>query len=232
MGASPQPRKNPYMAQGLAPGLTLRLAVSRREDAEFLVTRLEDVSDAAIEVLTPMRKLRTTTIPVGTRVHAAYVYQRKRWRFNTQVTGVSTDGSLLFLGLPDDIQCSERRSTFRLETSIKPQSLYRLVIDPEDLPEDPAPNIDGTVVDLSEGGLCLSTPARLISGERLGIQASLGEGHEFTARMQVTGVDDPPSGHRNRRVHCRFTDISRADRERVAKFLMRRQLEMRRRGQL
>ncbi len=210
----------------------MRLAVSRREDAEFLVTRVEDVNGAGLEVLTPMRKLRATQIPTGTRLQAAYVYQRKRWRFTTQVTGASADGSLLFLGAPDEIECSERRSSFRLETSIKPQSLYRLVIDPEDLPEDVSPNIIGTVVDLSEGGLCLSTPARLISGERLGIQAALGEGQEFTARMQVTGVDDPHSGQRNRRVHCRFTDISRADRERVAKYLMRRQLEMRRRGQL
>jgi c-di-GMP-binding flagellar brake protein YcgR len=179
-----------------------------------------------------MRKLRATPLPVGTRVHAAYVYQRKRWRFNTQVTQVSADGSLMVLGLPADLECSERRNAFRLETSIKPTSLYRLVIDPDDLPEDPAPNLDGTIVDLSEGGLCLSTPARLASGERLGVQASLGNDAEFTARMQVTGVDDPPTGNRNRRVHCRFTDISRADREKVARYLMRRQLEMRRRGQL
>jgi c-di-GMP-binding flagellar brake protein YcgR len=78
----------------------------------------------------------------------------------------------------------------------------------------------------------LSTPARLSSGERLGVQASLGNDVEFTARMQITSVDDPPTGNRNRRVHCRFTDISRADREKVARYLMRRQLEMRRRGQL
>jgi hypothetical protein len=51
MGASPQPRKNRFMAQGLAPGLTLRLAISRREDAEWLVTRLEDVNETALEVL-------------------------------------------------------------------------------------------------------------------------------------------------------------------------------------
>jgi c-di-GMP-binding flagellar brake protein YcgR len=71
-----------------------------------------------------------------------------------------------------------------------------------------------------------------MSLERLGVQASLGDAQEFTARMIVTGVEDPAAGRRNRRVHCHFTDISRADREKVAKFLMRRQLEMRRRGQL
>lgn len=49
-------------------------------------------------------------------------------------------------------------------------------------------------------------------------QATLGESLEFNARMIVTGVEDPPAGRRNRRVHCRFTDISRADRERSRSF--------------
>jgi hypothetical protein len=34
------------------------------------------------------------------------------------------------------------------------------------------------------------------------------------------------------RVHCEFTDISRAGRDVIARYMMRRQLEMRRRGQL
>ena len=232
MGASSQPRKNPFMAQGLLPGLTLRLSLSKRDDADTLVTRLEDISEGGMEVLVPMRRLRAAPLDRGTRLHASYVYQRKRWRFTTRVTGVSTDGAVQYLELPAEIDSSERRDAFRLETSIMPISLYRLVIDPDDLPDDPAPDVAGTVVDLSQGGLCISSPARLITGERLGIHASLGDDVEFIARLQVTGVDDPVIGHRNRRVHCRFTDISKLDREKVAKFLMRRQLEMRRRGQL
>jgi c-di-GMP-binding flagellar brake protein YcgR len=235
MGALSQPRKNPFMAQGLLPGLTLRLAVSRREDADYLVTQLEDVSDSAIEVLVPMRRLRATPLATGTRVFATYVYRRKQWRFITEVTGTNPEGTVQYLRLPGNIESSERRTAFRLETSIKPAALYRLVIDKDAMPEEGGeenPNIDATIVDLSEGGLCLSSAARFMSLERLGVQASLGDAQEFTARMIVTGVEDPAAGRRNRRVHCHFTDISRADREKVAKFLMRRQLEMRRRGQL
>ncbi|MEO9254851.1 MAG: flagellar brake protein [Tepidiformaceae bacterium] len=223
------------MAQGLLPGLTLRLAVSRRDDAAYLATQLEDVSDSAIEVLVPMRRLRATPLPVGTRVFATYTYRRKQWRFMTEVTGTNPEGTLQYLRIPSNIESSERRNAFRLETSIKPSSLYRLIIDKDTIPDDGGaenPNIEGTIVDLSEGGLCLSSSARFMSLERLGVQANIGEALEFTARMIVTGVEDPPAGRRNRRVHCHFTDISRADREKVAKFLMRRQLEMRRRGQL
>lgn len=233
MGASPHQRKNPYMVQGLLPGLTLRMALSRREDADALVTRVEDVSDERIEVLVPMQKLRPRPLAAGTIVHAAYVHQRKRFRFVTEVLGHSADGELEYLRAPGLIESSERRGTFRLETSIKPSSLYRLVIDPNNMSEDDQPNIEGTVVDLSEGGLCFSTPAALQAGERLGIQAAVGEaGADIRARMLVTSVDEPRMGQRNRRVHCKFTDISVADKDKVARYLMRRQIEMRRRGQL
>ena len=232
MGALSQPRKNPYMAQGLVPGLTLRLATSQREDAEFLVTRLEHVSDTSLEVLVPMRKLRKSPLTVGAKMHGVYVHQKKNWSFATEVMGNSPDGSVQYLRLPADFKCSERRGAFRLQIAIKPSSLYRLVIARDAMPDDDDANVPGTVVDLSEGGLCLSSSARIVRGERLGIQASLEDGIEFTARMQVTGVDDPTEGQRNRRIHCQFTDISRGDRDRVAKFLIRRQLEMRRRGQI
>lgn len=233
MGGLSQPRKNPYMSQGLVPGMTLRLTLSRREDAETLATQIEDVTDERMEVLVPMRRLRQHPLDPGTHVYATYTYQRKSWHFDSEVTGASDDGMLQYLRLPSGIESMERRGRFRLETSIKPSALYRLVIDKDDMPEeDERPDINATVVDLSEGGLCLSSPSRMERGERLGIQASLGEAVEFTARMHVTDIEPAPSGRRNRRVHCQFLDISRADREKVAKFLMRRQLEMRRRGQL
>ena len=221
MDALSQRRKNPYMAQELVPGLTLRLATSRREDAEFLVTRLERVSDTSLGMLVPMLKLRQTPLTVGSRVHGAYVYKKKRWSFVTEVTGNSWDGTVQYLRLPEDVQCSERRGSFRLETAIKPSCLYRLIIDEDAIPDDEDANVAGIIVELSEGGLCLSSSARIAKGERLSIQASLGEGLEFTARMQVTMVDDPSAGQRNRRIHCQFTDISRGDRDRVAKYLIR-----------
>lgn len=233
MGALPQQRKNPFMVQGLTPGLTLRMALSRREDADSLVTRVEDVSEERIEVLVPMQKLRQRPLAPGTIVHAAYVYQRKRFKFVTEVVGHSADGQLEYLRAPGLIESSERRGAFRLETSIKPSSLYRLVIDANRLGEDDEPNIDGTIVDLSEGGMCISTPTSFQAGERLGIQAVVGEGGaEIRARMLVTSVDEPRMGQRNRRVHCKFTDISLADRDKVARYLIKRQIEMRRRGQL
>ena len=229
MGGLPSPRKNPFMAQGLMAGVTLRLDVSSGGNGESHVTRVEDVSDTHIAILVPMRGLRPRPFAAGTLVHAHYIHQAKRWMFVTEVEGHSPDGLFEYLRMPGDIESTERRSNFRLPAAIKPDSIYRLVVDAED--EEPD-QIEGTIVDLSEGGLCFSTRGFAMSGERFGMQATLPEAGEIQARMRVTSVDEPAPGNRNRRLHMQFTDISRPHKDVIARYMMRRQLEMRRRGQL
>ncbi len=229
MGALPLPRKNPFMAQGLLPGITLQLDVSSGGEGESHVSRVEEVDAGRIEILVPMRGLRPRPFPAGTLVHAHYTHQQKRWRFITEVQGHSLDGLYEYLRLPGAIESTERRRNFRLPTALKPESLYRLVVDAESPEQVP---IEGSIVDLSEGGCCISTRGFAQPGERLGLHAALPEAGEIHARMRVSIVGEPTTGNRNRRLHCEFTDISRIHRDLIARYMMRRQLEMRRRGQL
>lgn len=229
MGALPLPRKNPFMAQGLLPGITLQMDVSSGADGESHVTRVEDIDERRIEVLVPMRGLRRRPFAAGTLVHAQYTHLQKRWHFVTEVQGHSEDGLYEYLRLPGVVESTERRRNYRLATAIKPESIYRLVVD-ADASEQPP--IEGTIVDLSEGGCCLSTRGFFQIGERLGLHAMLPDAGEIHARMRVTFIGEPPAGNRNRRLHCEFTDISRMHRDIIARYMMRRQLEMRRRGQL
>jgi len=232
MGVSSQPRKNPYVAQGLLPGTTLQIALRSWEDGDPLVTRVEGVSEEQIEVLTPMQQRELRPLASGEVLRASYMHLERPFCFMTEVVGCASDGGLQYLRSPGVIESAERRQSFRLQTSIKPLSLYRLVIDVARLAEGEDNNLDGTIVDLGESGLCFSCPAPVRMRERLGIQASLGEAGEFMARMQVTEISEPGTGQRNNRVHCRFTDISGADADRIARYLIRRQIELRRRGQL
>ena len=229
MGGLPSRRENPFMALGLLPGITLRLDVSSGGEGETHVTRVEEVANGRISILVPMRGLRPRPFSTGTLVHAQYIHQQKRWLFVTEVDGHSDDGMFEYLRLPGAIDSTERRRNFRLPAAIKPESVYRLVVDAET--EEPE-LIEGTIVDLSEGGCCLSTRGFSMPGERFGMVAILPEAGEIRARMRVTFVREPQPGNRNRRLHFEFTEISRADRDIIARYMMRRQLEMRRRGQL
>jgi c-di-GMP-binding flagellar brake protein YcgR len=232
MGALSQPRKNPFVAHGLVPGVTLRLEVSVRDHVESYVTRVEAVDAERISVLVPMARLQLRPLSAGTVVHATYDYRKKRWSFISEVIGHSVDSTLEYLQSPITIESRERRTSFRLETALRPRSLYRLVVDMETVSGDDAAEIEATVVDLSEGGICLSSRSAFRSGERLGIQLELPRLGRIHARMRVISIDEPRASQLNRRVHCIFTEIGLSDRDRVARYLMHRQLEMRRRGQL
>ena len=232
MGGSSPAHNNPFMAQGLIPGTRLRMDVSVADGVESHVTSVEDVSEEGITILTPMKNLRTRSFARGTVVHAAYVHQRRRWRFLTEFTGTGLDGPLSVLSMPAEIEDADQRGTFRLQTAVKPISIYRLVVDAESASLDEPQTLQGTIVDLSEGGACFTTRQVASVGERLGIHAELPESGQIHARVRVTGVEEPRDGNRNRRVHCQFLDISQRDRDRIARYLMRRQLEMRRRGLL
>ncbi|MGE3076056.1 MAG: flagellar brake protein [Dehalococcoidia bacterium] len=216
------------MAQGLLPGITLRLDVSSGGAGETHVTRIEDVEDR-IAILVPMQGLRPRPFSAGTLIHAHYIHQQKRWRFVTEVEGHSEDGMFEYLRLPAVIESTERRRNFRLPAAIRPDSIYRIV---EDAEMEGPQVLEGTIVDLSEGGCCISTRDFGQVGERLGMHANLPEAGEVQARMRVNTVRDPERGNRNRRLHCEFTEITRLHRDVIARYMMRRQLEMRRRGQL
>ena len=232
MGDSLPARNNPFMAQGLVPGTRLRMEVSVRGGVESHVTSVEDVSEDGITILTPMKSLRSRPFAEGTVVHAAYVHERRSWRFLTQFATTTGAGEFSLLLLPGTIQDSEQRGTFRLQTAVKPTSIYRMVIDSERGADEEPQTLEGTIVDLSEGGVCFTTRQLALAGERLGILAELPESGPINARVRVTSIEEPVPGNRNRRVHCQFTDISQGDRDRIARYLMRRQLEMRRRGLL
>lgn len=230
MGAPQRRPKNPYMAQGLLPGTALRIEVSTRDGAETYATRIEDVDGEHIAILVPMRGLRPRPLAVGTLVRSVYIYRQKRWRFVTEVSGHSPDGSLEYLALPPFIDCHERRRNYRLQVAIKPKSIYRLVIDAEE-PHTEQP-IDGTIIDLSESGCCIASKAFALAGERLGIEAHLPEAGDIAVRARIVAVREPEPGYRTRRLHCEFLDMPRTQRDLIARYLMRRQLELRRRGQL
>jgi c-di-GMP-binding flagellar brake protein YcgR len=159
---------------------------------------------------------------------------RNRWlQFITEVKGHSKDGQLDYLAMPRKVESSDRRRYFRLQTAIKPICVFRIVVGEASGEGDAEQaTLEGSVIDLSEGGLCLSTRDKASLGERLGVQMHLSESGDLTVRMRVTSIDEPETGRINRKLHCEFTGITLGDRDRIARYLMRRQIEMRRRGQL
>jgi c-di-GMP-binding flagellar brake protein YcgR len=232
MGASPQPRENPFRTQGLQAGLSLRVEVLIGDRVETFATRVEDVGDERIAVLVPIQRLKPRPLPSGAVLHCEYFFRGRRWSFATETRGMSRDQQWQFLAMPAGVEDADRRGYFRLPTAIRPISIYRMVLDREFLETEPELALNCTIVDLSEGGVCLSSRTPAVAGEWLGLHMELPHSGEVRARLRVVDSDPPLSGNLNHRIHCVFADITLGERDKIARFLMRRQLEMRRRGQL
>jgi c-di-GMP-binding flagellar brake protein YcgR len=213
--------------------VNISLEVSVANAVETLSSRVDDVDEDMVTVLVPMVRLRSRPLPTGTTVYATYAAANRRWRFVSEVLGVSRDGLLQHLAPPAVIESSDRRGAFRLETALRPELVYRLAPEPGlAAPEVARETLACTLIDLSEGGVCLASRDTAAPGDRLGIVVDLPNVGALTARLGVTSVEAPSAGHLNHVIHCLFEEISRGDRDKIARFLMRRQIEMRQRGQL
>ncbi len=233
MGASLPARNDRERADGLAPGLALNIRYEASSGLQHIMTRVEEVFEDGLAVLVPMEKLQRRPLPSGREVEVHYTHRNRWLQFMTEVTGHSKDGHFDYLAMPRRVESSDRRRFFRLQTAIKPTCIFRIVVGEET--EDGGAEqamLTGSVTDLSEGGLCLSTRDRAAIGERLGVQMHLAESGDLVVRMRVASIEEPEAGRSNRRLHCEFTGITLGDRDRIARYLMRRQIEMRRRGQL
>ncbi len=203
MGAFQPSRKNYFRAEGVVPGLKIQLELNVGNRTELYASQVEDIDGERLGVLVPMVRLQRRPLPSGSLVRVSFVHNKRRRRFVTEVVGHSANGMVDYLQLPPRVEDSDRRQSFRLDTNLKPRHLYRLVIEPQ--PEgdgDNAPptasedasNLPGVVVDISEGGICLSTRAVVEYGDRLGILVDLPEVGELQAALAGDGCGRSHTG--------------------------------------
>ncbi len=218
--------------RGFVPGASLRLFVGRGASETTLSTVVEVITDERFEVLVPIYLRRTRSVPEGTPVRVEYSYQRKVWSFTSQVIGHSKDRAFEYLRLPAEIQATERRGHFRLSTSLQPTEAFVVRDGPEGEPPILVELARPLIADLSEGGLLLACQGPVGATDRIQLRMALDDFGEVALQLRVALAEEPARKTLSRRLHCQFVDISRADRERIARYLMRRQIALRKAGRL
>jgi c-di-GMP-binding flagellar brake protein YcgR len=232
MVAVSQAHKNQLISQGLRSGRALRLNIESGARVETLSTRVEDLTEKVLTVLTPMVRMHDRPIERGTKIRVNYTFDNRIFGFVTESLGVSPDGQFQFLTVPEAVKSTDRRGAFRLQAFLQPESVYRIVIDERTAKLPGGAQLKSSILDISEGGVCLSSRHGATVGERLGMNVDLPDSGQLQVRMRVVDVEAPPKGQLNHRIHCVFVDLTTPDRDRIGKFLLRRQLSMRHRGQM
>jgi c-di-GMP-binding flagellar brake protein YcgR len=217
---------------GLSEGLNCWLEYREEGEEHTASSHIHDISALRITVSTPTFERVPIMLPEGTWMKVFFASKGgKHFCFNSQVLGYSPQKTMLYIKRPVNITEGDRRRAFRLDIALTPAELFTIVVDSDGDPPEKLARIS-TIIDLSEGGCCISTRAALSPGQRLGMRLDLPGAGTFTARMVVRSIESPQSGMRNRRVHCQFQDLDPAAKGLILKYLLRRQRELRARGQL
>lgn len=232
MGAWALSRKDRCIAQGLVPGVIIELEAVVNGANLRQSTRIEDVGEDSLSTAVAVEFLEPRPLELGADVACLYVYQEQAWNFTSEVVGHSADGLLNLLALPDDAETVERRRFFRLPMILSAERVYRVLPKTDHLDEEDLGEFDATILDLSEGGLELSSRTPINVGDTLGAETSLPGVGRIEAHLTVIRVRKPDRHRVNYRAACTFTRIQNSHRQRIANYLMSRQIEMRRKGQL
>lgn len=206
--------------------------VDLEDSVETYATLVEEIEDDRLTVLSPIQRMRVRTVPRGVTVHALYTYEKRFYGFVTESLGASPDEELQYLLPPELIESTDRRDAFRLEESLRPKSVYRLIVDPARSEEPGGLVLKCTIRDISEGGVCLSSRHPAVEGEWLGVHIELPAVGDLKLRLRVVSIEEPAKDQLNYRLHCVFVDLARFERDRIARYLMKRQLDLRHRGRL
>jgi c-di-GMP-binding flagellar brake protein YcgR len=128
---------------------------------------------------------------------------------------------------PAEADYSERRQFYRLLTTIEPRYAARIGAEGEELER-----LGARILDISGGGLQLHLRSWVPVGSRLRLIFTLDDDpQDVDAFMTVLSVVRPGSSRSPvYRVHCRFVDLPRTERERVVRFIFRKQIDFRKKG--
>jgi c-di-GMP-binding flagellar brake protein YcgR len=127
---------------------------------------------------------------------------------------------------PAEADHSERRQFYRLLTTLVPRYAARVNAEGDELGR-----VEARILDVSGGGMQLHTRPWLPVGSRLRLIFALEDDpQEVDVSMVALSVVRPGPRSSFYRVHCRYVDLARTERERIVRFIFRKQIDFGKKG--
>ncbi len=212
--------------------MVTKLAKPELERGQMLVVRYEtkrgersfesgvrDVRGDRVHII-PAQEPSKDLYP-GKQVAVAVQIEGVAYQFVSSV--VSMEGDLV-VASPSEMRLVEKRQHYRLQIGLVPS--YGAITDANGV-DDRATRL--TVVDISAGGVQFVSRAAFAPGTRIHIWLPIDD-YRVDCILEVINARTPAKGRSNFRYNGRFVIISGGDREHVARFVFRKQLELRRRS--
>jgi c-di-GMP-binding flagellar brake protein YcgR len=195
---------------------------------EVLSGRILGANDQSVAVRVVDATGRPVGLMQGTRVTLSVQRLASHYTFETVVLGTRMQPeAMLLLQRPGDESSATRRASMRIDTLI---SGARLVVGVRGQAEF----LNATVLDLSVGGALVRTDQPVSNGARAMLAFPLpSQGNPVSADGTALRCTERPGSKSERasyRTAMRFTRIDPADQDRIARFILTREKEMRLRG--
>lgn len=207
-------------------------------------TKVENVTEQFLEILSPMEKGLIISMHNGMSVKVSYFDDLAIYSLYVQVIR-QRRGELgtVTLGIPTRFSRIQRRNYVRIDTSIEVEARKKVETfengeTPPESPEEPAADdliqvIPGTTMDLSGGGIMFRCNAEVQMGELIEITVFLGgEDNVKAAGKVVRFIKMPAHTKYLYAVGIEFTEITEKERDKIIKYIFKKQLELRKKGLL
>lgn len=185
-------------------------------------SRIEDIKDGKIYISMPTEKGRAIPLIANTRLHISYVMDMGRFSFKSMVEDrIKTPLPNLIISYPDAVFREELRTFFRVETRIPIKILVPVKSENDILTHK---LFDAKAVDISGGGLRLfaDVPAYKDSIIDVFLMGTVEKLDQIKAQvMRCRRVEDKYE------IGLKFLELSATDRDKIIKYVFKRQIEMR-----
>jgi len=199
----------------------LLMEVKVGDHAGIYDSRVEDIEGDILHVSMPTEKGVTVPLKPNTRLHISYVMDRGRLSFKSQVTDRYMDPiPMLKIVRPDVLFREELRSFFRVDTRIP----VKILVDVDEGEAITQKLFEAKILDLSGGGCRVFTEAPIKRGDVFEVffQGSM-------EKLDSVKVEARRISKREEHLEIgsEFYDISQNERDKVIKYVFKRQVEMR-----
>jgi len=199
----------------------LLLEVKAGEYAGMYDSRVEDIEGDIIHISMPTEKSVTVPLKPKTRLHVSFVMDRGRLSFKSVVEDRYMDPlPMLKIVKPEVLFREELRSFFRVDTRIP----VKIMVDENDGDIIKQKMYQAKLLDLSGGGCRVFTEVKLEKGDvfEIFLLGNIERLEQIKVEAKrIRKVED------HYEIGSEFYDIGQSDRDKIIKYVFKRQVEMR-----
>ncbi len=189
-------------------------------------SRIEEVSDGKLAIAMPMSKGFPVMLENGREFYAKVFDDSGIYSFHSALLNKRISPLPVWIvSIPGDMKKIQQRAFVRLDISLPVTLEY-----PDDNDPEQTITLDAATKDVGGGGLQLITTQPLTVGMRFQVGIELPEGEMIQAQGEVVRCFKPQEDRKLFWSAVKFVEINENYRDKVIRFIFRKQLEQRQKG--